>query len=164
MGQARKIVGALDVVLIVLTFFPWLNLDLYIWYGSYSLPGLIQLVGSFQSQASSWLGSYYTSSDISTDVLFMMGAFIVMWFLMIILLARDAFSYFSGKKKFRKEGPWATCALTALILVGCFVLDSNISSNLGVSGVITGTVWLWATLILSAVTLVYIGAVEPQKK
>lgn len=165
-GKARRIIGWMDVALIVLTFFPWVKINLYLWSGEYSLPFLIQLIGSTQNQASSLLGSYWSGSDISANVTMIFGVLTLAWVGLVASLGFDAYSYLiSKKRKFRTMGPIVSTVLTLLTLLICFGMDVTISgsSGSGLAGVVTATGWVWLALGVSVVDLVYIGATDPAR-
>lgn len=165
-GKARRIIGCMDVALIVLTLFPWVKINLYLWSGEYSLPSLIQLIGNAQSQASSLLGSYWSGSEIGANVTMFVVVLALAWVGLVASLGFDAYSYFaSGTRKFRSVGPVVAIVLALIVLVACFELDVTISggSGSGLAGMITATGWVWLTLGVAAVELIYIGATDPAR-
>lgn len=164
-AHVGKVVGVLDIVLTVLCFMPWINFNLYLWSGSYSLPGLIEIVGSFQNNASSLLGSAYTSTDFGSILPLVLLAVAAAWAAVEILLVRDAYRSLTGKDNYAMGGSGGAFALSLLVFFVSFVSNQTIAGQLGTSvEVVSTTMWLWVSLIVSLGALIYAGTKDKSEE
>lgn len=158
----NRVAGVFDVVAILLTFMPWVGLNLYVWSGSYSLPGLIQLVFKANNTAANYLGSSYTGSDAGGTIFVTVIFVTAVWLSVVIALGRDAYVCFSSSLKGHSSGPLIgfVCMAGAVIVI-CFVVDMALASqlskaSLSVSGIVSATSGAWISLIAGIAFLAYL--------
>lgn len=149
-----KVIGVLNIVIMILLFMPWLNLNLYLWSDSYSLPGLVEVAGSLYNNISSLLGSSYTSTSFGSTVPAILFAIAAAWLVVVVLLIRDLYMLFVGKSRVVKTGAGAALVLAGVTALVAIFLNMQIGNELGVSvDVVSSTIWLWTTLVISICTL-----------
>lgn len=159
MKRARQLAGVMDVALIVLMFLPWVNIDFGLWAGSFSLLDFASAGDEVRTMLS-YLGS--SSQDVTSaqqGLGIFSVAIVILWLVVVVLLARNAYGNFGGKKPFGIGGAWGACSSSAAALVICLLVYGAVSqSGYGMlSGVMTASPWLWITLVLSITLLVYAG-------
>lgn len=161
--SAKIVAGVLNVVLIVCAFMPWVNVNLYVWRDAFSIPGLLELSSTIQNYGSSLGGSAYSDSSVATTLGAVTLLVLIVWLVVLVFLGRDAYRYFSGKRGFSTTGAAGMCSLSALSLLVLFAVDQLIASNIGgVSGLVTATLWVWASIGLSIVLLIFAGMKESE--
>lgn len=159
MKKACQLAGAMDVALVVLLFLPWVNVNLGIWSGSFSLLDFASAGDKVRTMLS-YLGS--SSSDIA-GMQQGLGAFsvvlVVLWLVAAVLLARNAYGNFTGKAPFASGGAATICSMAAAMAAICFFADYVIrEGSYGMlSGAVAASPWLWMVLALSLVLLFYSG-------
>lgn len=154
--SAKIIAGVLNVVLIACAFMPWVNVNLYVWRDAFSVPGLIELSSTIQNYGSSLGGSAYSDSSVATTLGVVTLVVLIVWIVVLVLLGRDAYRYFSGKRGFSTAGVAGMCSLSALSLLVLFAVDQLIASNVGgASGLVTATLWVWVSVGLSIALLIF---------
>ncbi len=159
---SNKVAGAFDIIAILLTFMPWVGLNLYVWSGSYSLPGLIQLVFKANNTAANYLGSSYTGSDVGGTIFVTVILVTAVWLSVVIALGGDAYACLSSSRKGHSLGPLIgfTC-MAGTVIVICFVVDMALASelskaSLSVSGIVSATSGAWISLIVGIAFLAYL--------
>ncbi|WP_452039549.1 zinc-ribbon domain-containing protein [Adlercreutzia rubneri] len=154
--SAKIIAGVLNAALVVLAFMPWVNVNLYIWGDSYSIPALLDMANTVREWGSPF-GS--VSGDIDGAVAGLSAVILVVlaaWLAVVVLLARDAYRYFTNKSGFGSAGSTAMCVLSALFLLVVFSFDQLNNSSSGVpSGMISATLWVWCAVALSITAFIY---------
>ena len=159
MNNAFQLAGAMDVALVVLLFLPWVNVNLGIWSGSFSLLDFASAGDKVRTMLS-YLGS--SSSDIA-GMQQGLGAFsvvlVVLWLVAAVLLVRNAYGNFTGKAPFASGGAATICSMAVAMVAICFFADYVIrEESYGMlSGAVAASPWLWMVLALSLVLLFYSG-------
>lgn len=157
-----RVGGIFDIIAILLTFVPWVGLNLYVWSGSYSLPGLIQIIFKANNTASNYLGSSYTGSDVAGAIFVVVIIVAAMWVSVVLALATDAYARLSASRKKPSLGPLVgfVCMAAAVIAI-CFIADTALASqfskaSLSVSGIVFATLGAWISLIAGIAFLAYL--------
>lgn len=163
-SSSKKIGAVFDIIAILLTFIPWVGLNLYVWSGNYSLPGLIQLVFKANNAASSYLGSSYASSNVSTNIFVAVVFVTLIWLAITISLGVDAYARLSASRKTSSSGPLISfVCMAGAVIVACFVVDMSLSSqlsqaSLSVSGVVTASSGAWISFVVGIAFWAYLEA------
>ena len=154
--SAKIVAGALNALLVVCAFMPWVNVSLYIWSDSFSMPALLDMANTVREWGSSLGG---ISSDVDgalAGLTVIIVGILAIWLGTVVVLIRDAYRYFTSKEGFRCAGAAAMCALSVLFLLVVFALDQMVSSSSGVpSGIVSATGWVWGAIALSVAALIY---------
>lgn len=154
--SAKIIAGVLNAALVVLAFIPWVNVNLYIWGDSFSIPALLDMANTAREWGSSFGG---VSGDVDGAVAGLSAVVLVVlaaWLAVVVLLVRDAYRYFTNKPGFGSAGSTAMCVLSALFLLVVFSFDQLNNSSSGVpDGMISATLWVWCAVALSITAFIY---------
>ena len=148
----KHVTGIVSIALILASFLPWVSLDAYILRQSASLPELFQLavrLSSYESFASS--DAYIMLATVAVVLGFL-------WLIMVCMLGNAAYQSFRHSKE-TQAGYVTALLVVVVVLIACFGVDASISQGptsmvgVTVSGVISATIWPWATGIVSIVML-----------
>lgn len=162
-SKLGRLSAIFDLIAIALMFLPWVNLNLYVWSGSYSIPSLIQLAFNANSAATNYLGSNYTNSSISTNFMIVVIIVAVFWLTIVGLLAYDAYVHFTDSKHRPTAIPMGGFVFLSLaVIIGCFAGDITLSgqfakASLSVSGVLSAASGTWISLIVGTVFACYLS-------
>lgn len=159
---SSKVAGVFDIIAILLTFMPWVSLNLYVWSGSYSLPGLIQLVFNVNNTAANYLGSSYASSNVNAIIIIVVAVVALIWLAVVISLGVNAYACFAApQKKPSLEPLIGFVFMSGAVIAACFIADMTLASqfskaSLSVSGVISAVSGAWIGLIVGIAFLAYL--------
>lgn len=131
-------IGA-DILFILLTFTPWLVLNLVVWSDSFSLPEIVQLFGKVDDLLGD-LGKLYSGSDVSN---FMKGALLaygIGWLVALWSFGEDAFKRITKKKFDAPQKPMQyAVGLAVWVIVVTMVINRVIASNIGIADIVSYT-------------------------
>lgn len=155
--SAKIVAGVLNALLAVCAFMPWVNVNLYVWSDSFSIPTLLDMANTVREWGSSLGGLSSDVEGVLAGFTVVILGILIIWLVVVVLLIRDAYRYFTNKPGFNSTGAAAVLTLSALFLLVVFALDQMISgSSSGVpSGLVSATGWVWGTVALSIGALVY---------
>ncbi|MCU7584079.1 hypothetical protein N1614_01735 [Adlercreutzia muris] len=155
--SAKIVAGVLNALLAVCAFMPWVNVNLYVWSDSFSIPTLLNMANTVREWGSSLGGLSSDVDGVLAGFTVVILGILIIWLVVVVLLIRDAYRYFTNKPGFNSTGAAAVLTLSALFLLVVFALDQMISgSSSGVpSGLVSATGWVWGTVALSIGALVY---------
>ena len=152
-----------DVALLLMTFLPWVTINVYIYSQQFSLLDLATQASRINDLASNYLGSSYATSDASSSLAGFAVMLMVAWLAMVATLAVDAVKRFKDGRGM--SGAFIISAIVALLAICASMgVDADISKNMGsymgsqaISGVIAPTIWPWVVLVAAIVCGVFHG-------
>ena len=155
--RPRRIVGCLDIGLLVMSFLPWIAVDIQLWKDEFSLPELLRIMSNFQDAASSLFGTLYADSQVGQTILSILVGLLAIWVLMIAFLGWDAYCYLVKREGCRVKGAVLAATIPLVVWIGSLAIDSN----LGSIGIGRLTIWPWRVCGLVLATAIYAGVVDP---
>lgn len=152
-GRQDRLTGITSIVLIVLSFLPWVTLNLYVVNRSLSLPELLQTVANISSSVGDRIPDDMMVAVSAAAILFAAA-----WLFMVISLGYAAYRNLA-KGNEEAIGYVATVVAALVVIVACFLLDASISQGSGstfgvsISGIVTSTSWPWIAGVASIILL-----------